>query len=48
MLHFINTGINDTAYCTDELVKNDSLYSLKKVPTLDGLNIGGDSQLKFA
>ena len=44
MLHFfINTGIRDTAYYWNELVKCLKVYvSLKKIcPTLDSLNIGG-------
>ena len=49
MLHFfINTGINDTAYYWNELVKCIKVYiSLKKeCPTLDGLNIGGGFPIK--
>jgi arginine decarboxylase len=44
MLHFfINTGINDTAYYWNELVKCIKVYiALKKeCPGLDSLNIGG-------
>src|SRR5690606_42046767 len=44
MLHFfINTGIRDTAYYWNELVKWLKVYvRLKKIgPTLDSLNIGG-------
>ncbi|GAA0872127.1 decarboxylase [Gangjinia marincola] len=49
MLHFfINTGIRDTAYYWNELVKCLTLYiNLKKVcPTLDSLNIGGGFPIK--
>ena len=49
MLHFfINTGIRDTAYYWNELVKCLKVYvSLKKVcPTLDSLNIGGGFPIK--
>ena len=44
MLHFfINTGIRDTAYYWNELLKAVNLYcELKKIcPELDSLNIGG-------
>jgi arginine decarboxylase len=49
MLHFfINTGINDTAYYWNELVKCIKVYvALKReCPTLDGLNIGGGFPIK--
>ena len=49
MLHFfINTGIRDTAYYWNELVKCLKVYvSLKKIcPTLDSLNIGGGFPIK--
>ena len=49
MLHFfINTGIRDTAYYWNELVKCLKVYiNLKKVcPTLDSLNIGGGFPIK--
>lgn len=49
MLHFfINTGIKDTAYYWNELLKCTTLYTqLKKVcPTLDSLNIGGGFPIK--
>jgi len=49
MLHFfINTGIRDTAYYWNELMKCLKVYiSLKKVcPTLDSLNIGGGFPIK--
>jgi arginine decarboxylase len=49
MLHFfINTGIRDTAYYWNELVKCLKVYiDLKKVcPTLDSLNIGGGFPIK--
>jgi arginine decarboxylase len=49
MLHFfINTGIRDTAYYWNELVKCLNVYiALKKVcPTLDSLNIGGGFPIK--
>ena len=49
MLHFfINTGINDTAYYWNELVKCIKVYvALKKeCPTLDSLNIGGGFPIK--
>lgn len=49
MLHFfINTGIRDTAYYWNELVKCLKVYvSLKKVcPTLNSLNIGGGFPIK--
>lgn len=49
MLHFfINTGIRDTAYYWNELVKCLKVYTnLKKVcPTLDSLNIGGGFPIK--
>ena len=49
MLHFfINTGINDTAYYWNELVKCIKVYiALKKeCPSLDGLNIGGGFPIK--
>ncbi|KAB2805395.1 type III PLP-dependent enzyme domain-containing protein [Phaeocystidibacter luteus] len=49
MLHFfINTGINDTAYYWNELLKCVNVYiSLKKIcPTLDSLNIGGGFPIK--
>jgi arginine decarboxylase len=49
MLHFfINTGIRDTAYYWNELLKCLKVYtSLKKVcPSLDSLNIGGGFPIK--
>nr|WP_297783661.1 arginine decarboxylase [uncultured Allomuricauda sp.] len=49
MLHFfINTGIRDTAYYWNELLKCLKVYiALKKVcPTLDSLNIGGGFPIK--
>jgi len=49
MLHFfINTGINDTAYYWNELLKCLNVYvNLKKIcPTLDSLNIGGGFPIK--
>lgn len=49
MLHFfINTGINDTAYYWNELVKCIKVYvALKKeCPSLDSLNIGGGFPIK--
>ena len=49
MLHFfINTGIRDTAYYWNELLKCLKVYTeLKKVcPTLDSLNIGGGFPIK--
>ncbi len=49
MLHFfINTGIRDTAYYWNELLKCMKVYvSLKKIcPTLDSLNIGGGFPIK--
>lgn len=49
MLHFfINTGIRDTAYYWNELLKCMKVYvSLKKVcPGLDSLNIGGGFPIK--
>jgi arginine decarboxylase len=49
MLHFfINTGIKDTAYYWNELLKCMKVYvSLKKVcPSLDSLNIGGGFPIK--
>jgi len=49
MLHFfINTGITDTAYYWNELLKCLKVYvDLKKVCTsLDGLNIGGGFPIK--
>ncbi|MGY5352050.1 arginine decarboxylase [Wenyingzhuangia sp. IMCC45533] len=49
MLHFfINTGIRDTAYYWNELLKCMKVYtSLKKVcPSLDSLNIGGGFPIK--
>ncbi len=49
MLHFfINTGIRDTAYYWNELIKCLKVYiALKKVcPTLDSLNIGGGFPVK--
>ncbi len=49
MLHFfINTGINDTAYYWNELLKCLKVYiNLKKIcPTLDSLNIGGGFPIK--
>jgi arginine decarboxylase len=49
MLHFfINTGIRDTAYYWNELVKCLKVYTnLKKIcPTLDSLNIGGGFPIK--
>lgn len=49
MLHFfINTGIRDTAYYWNELLKCLKVYvQLKQVcPTLDSLNIGGGFPIK--
>ncbi|WP_046744515.1 arginine decarboxylase [Kordia zhangzhouensis] len=49
MLHFfINTGIRDTAYYWNELLKCMRVYvNLKKVcPSLDSLNIGGGFPIK--
>lgn len=49
MLHFfINTGIRDTAYYWNELIKCLKVYiALKKVcPTLNSLNIGGGFPVK--
>lgn len=49
MLHFfINTGIRDTAYYWNELLKCLNVYiQLKKAcPTLDSLNIGGGFPIK--
>ncbi|WP_224482741.1 arginine decarboxylase [Robertkochia aurantiaca] len=49
MLHFfINTGIRDTAYYWNELLKCLKVYiQLKKVsPSLDSLNIGGGFPIK--
>ena len=49
MLHFfINTGIEDTAYYWNELLKCIKVYiNLKKVcPSLDSLNIGGGFPIK--
>lgn len=49
MLHFfINTGIRDTSYYWNELLKCLQVYiSLKKeCPTLDSLNIGGGFPIK--
>ncbi|MBZ0326746.1 MAG: arginine decarboxylase [Altibacter sp.] len=49
MLHFfINTGIRDTAYYWNELLKCLTVYTrLKKIcPTLDSLNIGGGFPIK--
>ncbi len=49
MLHFfINTGIRDTAYYWNELMKCLRVYiALKKVcPSLDSLNIGGGFPIK--
>ncbi|UOB17546.1 arginine decarboxylase [Abyssalbus ytuae] len=49
MLHFfINTGIRDTSYYWNELLKCLKVYTeLKKVcPTLDSLNIGGGFPIK--
>ncbi|NJB35256.1 arginine decarboxylase [Croceivirga sp. JEA036] len=49
MLHFfINTGIRDTAYYWNELLKCLKVYiNLKRVcPTLDSLNIGGGFPIK--
>ena len=49
MLHFfINTGIRDTAYYWNELLKCMKVYiNLKKVcPSLDSLNIGGGFPIK--
>ncbi len=49
MLHFfINTGIKDTAYYWNELIKCLSVYcELKKIcPELDSLNIGGGFPIK--
>lgn len=51
MLHFfINTGIRDTAYYWNELLKSVNVYiELKKVcPSLDSLNIGGGFPVKNA
>ena len=49
MLHFfINTGIRDTAYYWNELLKCLQVYiKLRKIcPTLDSLNIGGGFPIK--
>ena len=49
MLHFfINTGIRDTSYYWNELLKCLKVYvKLKKIcPTLDSLNIGGGFPIK--
>lgn len=49
MLHFfINTGIRDTAYYWNELIKCLKVYiALKRIcPTLDSLNIGGGFPVK--
>ena len=49
MLHFfINTGINDTAYYWNELLKCVNVYiQLKKIcPSIDSLNIGGGFPIK--
>ena len=49
MLHFfINTGIRDTSYYWNELIKCLKVYvNLKKAcPTLDSLNIGGGFPIK--
>ncbi|WP_339611522.1 arginine decarboxylase [uncultured Planktosalinus sp.] len=49
MLHFfINTGIRDTAYYWNELLKCMQVYvQLKKIcPSLDSLNIGGGFPIK--
>ncbi|TRZ45216.1 arginine decarboxylase [Robertkochia solimangrovi] len=49
MLHFfINTGIRDTAYYWNELLKCLKVYiQLRKIcPTLDSLNIGGGFPIK--
>ncbi len=49
MLHFfINTGIRDTAYYWNELMKCLKVYaSLKRIcPSLDSLNIGGGFPIK--
>ncbi|GAB2760090.1 arginine decarboxylase [Salinimicrobium soli] len=49
MLHFfINTGIRDTAYYWNELLKCLKVYiNLKRIcPTLDSLNIGGGFPVK--
>jgi arginine decarboxylase len=49
MLHFfINTGIRDTAYYWNELLKCIEVYvQLKKIcPSLDSLNIGGGFPIK--
>ncbi|MBE14941.1 MAG: arginine decarboxylase [Cytophagaceae bacterium] len=49
MLHFfINTGIRDTAYYWNELLKCMKVYvALKRIcPTLDSLNIGGGFPIK--
>lgn len=49
MLHFfINTGIRDTAYYWNELIKCLKVYiNLKKIcPSLDSLNIGGGFPVK--
>lgn len=49
MLHFfINTGITDTAYYWNELIKCTNVYcALKQInPELDSLNIGGGFPIK--
>lgn len=49
MLHFfVNTGIRDTAYYWNELLKTMKVYcDLKRIcPTLDSLNIGGGFPIK--
>lgn len=49
MLHFfINTGITDTAYYWNELLKSVRVYcDLKKIcPSLDSINIGGGFPIK--
>ena len=49
MLHFfINTGIRDTAYYWNELLKCLKVYTnlKKECPTLDSLNIGGGFPIK--
>jgi len=49
MLHFfINTGIRDTAYYWNELLKCMKVYTnlKKECPTLDSLNIGGGFPIK--
>lgn len=49
MLHFfINTGINDTSYYWNELLKSVRVYcDLKRIcPSLDSINIGGGFPIK--